>query len=270
MRTAILGSCVTRDAFAAHEEVLGKPDWYFARSGLPSAMSELVFEGVDVSAIESPFQRAVVSTDLDGSFARFLPKAEYDLLVYDPIDERFPLFIADSGAIATRSSEFTRAVADVESCVRLEPLSEGYYELWEPAWQHLVEVMTRSGNLDRLRVNQVYWAHLIDGPGEFPAIYPAEKIRRANDFLERLYTRMLEDLPPHRFFRYAEEELVAAGEHRWGIAPFHYVPAYYQRLCDYLVAYPDDEGGGEAPGDAGGRFGRVRRWLVSRGSSASR
>jgi hypothetical protein len=199
VRTAILGSCVTRDAFSTHEETLGKPDWYFARSGLPSAMSELIFHDVDVSTMESPFQRAVVSADLDGSFARFLPQGEFDLLVYDPVDERFPLLVADSGAIATRSSEFTRAVADVESCVRAEPHSEAYYELWEPAWQQLVEATTRAGTIDRLRVNQVYWAHRLDGPGEFPSIYPAEKVRRANEFLERLYSRMLEDLPPHRF-----------------------------------------------------------------------
>lgn len=236
MTVAILGSCVTRDAFAHHQDVLGKPERYFARSGLASAMSERVFDGVDVSTIESAFQRAIVEADLDGSFVRYVHESEFDLLIYDPIDERFALFLDGTGALATRSSEFLRATVDVSGCVRIEPHSEEFFSRWEEAWSDFVLTLRDGGALGRVRVNQVYWATHIDGPGEFPAIYSARLIAQANVFLDRLYDRMRRDLPESQFFVYPDEELAAASEHRWGLAPFHYNAPYYRRLCDYILA----------------------------------
>lgn len=260
MSIAILGSCVTRDAFAHHAAELARPDWYFARSGLPSAMSASVFAGVDVSTIESAFQRAVVAADLDGSFSRFLANDDFDLLVYDAIDERFSLHVDPSGAIATRSSEFTKAAADVADCVTIKPHTDAYYDLWEPAWRDLVDTLRQRGLLERLRVNEVFWAARVEGDGEFPRAYPEALIRSANDFLSRLYVRMRDDLDASHFFTYPENELVAAAEHQWGIAPFHYLPAYYRRLCDYVITALTEE---PAPEPAGGHpdvQGSRRRW----------
>src|SRR5690606_12983426 len=106
VRVLILGSCVTRDAFARLPE--GSPlvvAEYFARSLLASATHPVEVTGVDLDRISSPFQRRVVEWDLTGAFMDALAGGvEWDVLVYDPIDERFDMYEQPAGGRATRSS----------------------------------------------------------------------------------------------------------------------------------------------------------------------
>lgn len=255
LRTAILGSCVTRDAFAAHPEALGSPAEYFARTALASAMSPVVVEGVDLSSIPSAFQRRVVGYDLDRAFLDFLERGELDLLVYDLIDERFPLLVLDGGGVVTRSGEFLRATADLAVTETVAPWTERSYALWEEAWSLLVARLRDLGLLERLVVNDVRWADVVEGGGQMPDVYPPTLTARANYFLGRMSARMRRDLAPSQLFTYDGSLLTATSEHRWGTAPFHYVPAYYRAFADRVSAWsPPARGsvpalaGGPAPG----------------------
>jgi hypothetical protein len=236
LRIAILGSCVTRDAFGFHREVLGRPEQYFARSGLASAMCAEPFRGVDTSTIASDFQRGVVDMDLEGTFAAWLPTGEFDVLILDVIDERFSLLIDADGAIATRSVEFTSAIADTSRCRVVPPHTDEYFDLWQSAWVRFLAVVDEIGARDRIRINRVRWADTFDGPGvRFPKAYSQAAIVQANAFLDRLYRRIELDLTPEQFYRYSEHELRAAAEHQWGLAPFHYTPAFYRRFVQHVT-----------------------------------
>lgn len=236
MKIAILGSCVTRDAFGYHADHLDRPERYFARSGLASAMCATPFGGVDTSTIASDFQRNVVEMDLAGDFATWLGSADFDVLILDVIDERFGLLIDADGAIATRSSEFASATADTSGCTVVPPNTDAYYALWETAWEQFVSVVDRVGARGRVRVNKVYWAREFDRPGAaFPPSYSAALIERSNLFLDRLYRRMEQDLAPEQFYVYTAAELRAATEHQWGLAPFHYTPRFYRRFVHHVT-----------------------------------
>ncbi|GAA4814601.1 DUF6270 domain-containing protein [Nocardioides caeni] len=236
MRVAILGSCVSRDAFGIHEDVLGKPHRYFARSGLASALCPTPVHGLDLSAITSAFQRSVVAMDLEKAFVPWLETADFDLLVLDCIDERFALLREPGGALVTRSSEFAAAGVDISGWEVVRPNSEQFFDLWEEAWGRFVEVLDATGTRDRVRINRVRWATAFDGPGaEFPAFYGPQRIRRSNEFLERAYARMAQDLTPEQFWTYDDHELLATTEHQWGPAPFHYTPAFYRRFVHHLT-----------------------------------
>ena len=63
-RIAIIGSCVTRDAFRPEDSDEWEIAAYYARSSLASAMSEIPFVGVDLDGIDSAFQRRIVQADL--------------------------------------------------------------------------------------------------------------------------------------------------------------------------------------------------------------
>ena len=242
MKVAILGSCVSRDAFGLHEDLLGSPHRYFARSALASAMCARPFPGVDTATLASKFQRETVRTDLDKGFLPWLATADFDLLIVDSIEERFALLIAADGTIATRSSELVATGADLSGHRMVRPNSEEFFERWADAWERLVAAIDRVGARDRVRVNRVRWADTFDGPGaEFPAFYSAERIRRANRFLVRAYARMERDLAPGQFYRYTDDELRAGTGHQWGAAPFHYTPAFYRRFVEHVTGAPVPE-----------------------------
>ncbi|KRC54014.1 hypothetical protein ASE19_08035 [Nocardioides sp. Root79] len=239
MKVGILGSCVSRDAFGLHEDALGKPAAYFARSALASVMSPTPFTGVDLSAISSPFQRSVVAMDLEKAFVPWLETADVDLLVVDCIEERFALVVAPDGGTATRSSEFVSAGADISHCELVRPNTPDALARWTAAWARFVAAVDAAGIRERVRINRVRWATEFDGPGaEFPAFYNPQRIRRSNEFLESVHARMEQDLEPEQFWRYDDAELLAASQHQWGPAPFHYTPAFYRRFVQHVTGGP--------------------------------
>jgi hypothetical protein len=238
MRVMILGSCVTRDAFERQDRPWAiELDEYFARSTLASAMDQRHFAGVDLANIASPFQRRMVEFDLADGFAKALGEHEYDLLVYDLIDERFDVVQNSEGALATRSSEFSSSGYDVSADRVVRTGTQAAFDLWERGWTDLVERLAGLGRLDDLRINRAYWATEVEGGGEFPAVFTPDRITAANQYLDRLYERAAQDVGREAFFEFSAHELLAASEHRWGISPFHYTDAYNQRLLAHMSAH---------------------------------
>lgn len=236
MRIAILGGCVTRDAFGLHPDLPERPHRYFARSALASAMSDLPFGPIDTTDLGSGFLRASVDRDLGKEFLPWLRTGGFDLLVMDSIPERNGLLVDPAGAVATRSAELMSLEPDVSTCTVVWPRDPDFFLRWEAAWARLVAELDAVGARDRLRVNRVRWATAFDGPGaRFVDYHSPARIRRSNDFLARVHTRMERDLEPEQFYRYADHELLAATEHQWGVAPFHYTPAFYRRLAAHLA-----------------------------------
>lgn len=251
MRIAILGGCVTRDAFGLHPDLPERPHEHFARTALASAMASLPFEGIDTSGMTSAFQRRAVDRDLGKELVPWLRTRDFDVLVMDSIPERNALLVNPAGAIATRSAELMSTRPDVSDCTLVLPRDREFYVRWEAAWGRLVAELDAIAARDRLRINRVRWATGFDGPGAaFTAYHSPARIRRSNAFLDRAYARMERDLAPYQFYRYAEEDLLAATEHKWGVAPFHYTPAFYRRLGEHLA-------GETAPGTRTGWRGRL-------------
>ncbi len=104
-------------------------------------MSDLEYAGVDLTGIESAFQRRMVEQDLGKSLASHLAQDTSDLVVYDPIDERFDLAVHPvSGAVCTLSAELSRA-AHVPVSRTILSGSEEFYVLWERGWVRLLAAL---------------------------------------------------------------------------------------------------------------------------------
>ncbi len=216
VRVTIVGSCVTRDAFDLSSDQRWELGAYYARSGLASAMSDLEYAGVDLTGIESAFQRRMVEQDLGKSLASHLAQDTSDLVVYDPIDERFDLAVHPvSGAVCTLSAELSRA-AHVP--VSHDPLRlRGVLRPVGAGWVRLLAALDARGRRAHLRVNAAKWATALDDGSEFPAMYAPDRIRRANEFLDRLYGRMSEDLSADQLVSFSAKDAgVAASDHKWG------------------------------------------------------
>jgi len=238
MRFVIFGSSVTHDVFEFVEKTSCELVKYFARSSLGSAYADGKVESIDVSNIESAFQRGVVCADLKREFREFLDSSDFDCLIYDPIDERFDLLQLEGEEVCTLSNELKQ----IYSCKgeiggrRLKSGSQEFYMRWESGWSALIAQLDSLGKRASLRINKVYWAERTTAGDDFLPSYDSTGIKSANQFLEKIYSRMSRDLPPEQFFEFNQELMVGASEHKWGKSPFHYVEAYYRSLASMLEA----------------------------------
>lgn len=235
MKVLVLGSCVTRDSFELPSAGGVELHDYVARSSVASAMSQRRVDGVDVDALDSRFQRRIVGRDLDKSFGEIVARDGWDLLLHDAIDERFDLLVGPHGELATRSNELVATGWEPDGFRRVPSGSDEHFALWERGWERLIRMLDARRRRADLRVNRVFWAEA-DERGEVLDGGALVQAQRANHYLERLYTRMAEDLEPSQFYRYTDAEMRSAVTHRWGPSPFHYVPAFYECTMRLLGA----------------------------------
>ena len=235
-RVLIFGSCVSRDIFnfknlKSHEVIE-----YFARSSFASAFqSVIVLDNYSIN-LDSAFQRRIVHSDLTKEFPLALESLFYDQLLIDLIDERFDLFIFHKGGVCTLSNEVLAGGFECRDDLgrTVKSGSDEFFKLWEEGWCKFVEILSRTGKLDCLRVNRVFWAEKTANGGDFSPSYSLRGIAEANKFLERLYERIALDIDFSQFICFEKKLLVGAINHRWGLSPFHYIEDYYQQALKLL------------------------------------
>lgn len=239
LRVLVFGSCVTRDAFELADARVVVHD-YVARSSMGTALTERPVTGVDVDALSSPFQRRTVSRDLDKGLREIVQQPGWDVLVHDPIDERFHVMVGPDGEVATRSNELRATGWDAPEFRLVASGSDEHFALWEAGWVRLIDLLDSLGRRGDLRVNRVAWALTDDQGGTLTGSALADA-ERANAYLDRLYARMEHDLPADRFYAYSPQELVSAGEHKWGPSPFHFGDDLYVRTVAHLTEELQDQ-----------------------------
>lgn len=228
---AILGSCVTRDAFELPDAAPFELGAYMARTALGSFMGRRT-EAItpDYERIASPFQRRMVAEDIAKQGRLRLRNENFDLLVIDLIDERLPVARFPDGGIATVSNEFRQLGIPLSEYTKIHSHTEESWQLWSAGWETLIALLDQLGTRDRLVVHRAHWAGMTaDGR---PTVEDPDTVAEANRWLDKAYEHMVPALEPHQFLEVAAEHLVAASDHRWGLAPFHYVPEYYR---DFLA-----------------------------------
>lgn len=237
MNVVVFGSCVTRDAFEYVDKASCVLLKYFARSSLGSAYAQNRAVGLDLSGINSAFQRGVVQADLLKEFPEYLQAHDFDLLVYDPIDERFDLLETRNYAICTLSNELAqtgaRDLAVVNRVIRSG--SDEFYQQWERGWEALISQLDQLGKRSALRINKVFWSIATQSGVDYAPTYDQARIRCANMFLRRLYLRMERDVGPQQVFALAPDLMQGADEHKWGLSPFHYVEPFYLELASRMA-----------------------------------
>ena len=234
-RIFVLGSCVTRDAFELDTTGELTLVGIWRRSSVGSSFRRKADRGGDTSTIASAFQRRIVEWDLTKSLEETLRSSDFDLMVYDPIDERFAL--ADFGAdgIATVSNEFLSASSSVPYTT-VKSGTEEFTRLWTTGWYRLLAVLDALGMRSQLRVNRVFWAEECEGSASFGDSYSNNGIAYANNFLGELYSIMEQDLEPSQFIRYPAGLFIGDARHKWGPSPFHYTKAFYLHFLSQIAS----------------------------------
>lgn len=229
----IYGSCVTRDAFA----LLERPNVaeYVARSPIVSAMSAPISElptGMDISAVNSAFQRRMVTWDVEKSLPTLLSSAAHDAVIVDLIDERLSVVDLGQGTVLTLSSEAVKAglTKDAGSLIRVT--DPEFLSRWDAAARKLMELLKN----ETVILNRVFWASKDQYGQDLTQKFPVE---HNNQVLEHMYNTLEEGLDC-LVIDYPDELMVADSNHRWGLSPFHFTQDFYLHFLGKLREVLDE------------------------------
>lgn len=243
-RIAIIGSCITRDLWP----ILGEAPadlLYISRTSFPSLFSAAI-RGVKTQADPTSglgrHQHNAAVADIRKTALNALVAHRPTHIIFDFIDERFDL-LAAGDALATYSWELETtgymAQGDLAAARRIARTSGGCERLWNGAVAEmgafLASTPLRDATLilhssrwaDRYRTTKGAIATLNDET----VIWEGRPARRSdhNELLERYERQFLQVIPGIRTVA-ASQHRIADEAHRWGLSPFHYVPAYYDEI----------------------------------------
>lgn len=246
-RIALLGSCVTRDAWMLPELVPSQPAIFIGRASLASlSMPEGAVNPLASLARTLPlpgtFEARCLRANLEKTAISQMSEARPELLVLDLIDERFDL-IAYGDAVFNESPEWIGIRGHLASSAgvgrRIPRLSDEAWTLWRDGLDRLRAAFD-SGVLapSRLILHACLWAGhtLEDGvPQALPdrcEIIEGRVTSRALhcDLLCRMYDAVLARFPEAAVIDPPARLRIADPSHRWGAAPFHFIPDYYRAL----------------------------------------
>lgn len=243
-RTAIIGSCITRDIWRECEiDFTGV--LYVARSSLAS-LTSAPLTGVCVPeeppagvAGFGPNSLRRVAADLDKTALAQIVEQRPTHLIFDFIDERFDL-LEQGGSVATHSWELDRlgliggpGLAAATLIDRLSPRADA---LWRDGLARIAQLLN-AGALAQTAVilHHAQWAgtylDAAGAPGRFGdsvPMWPGAASLTANNALLRRYRDLfMQAVPRTRIVQAADRLTIADAGHVWGLSPFHYVRDYY-------------------------------------------
>lgn len=239
IKVLVFGGCVSRDAFEYDTAGEFKIAGHFARSSFASAFSSGLQEDLDYSVIESKFQRRVVRWDVEKEFPRRMKHIDYDLILVDIMSNRFDLLQRGS-SVVTMSKPFKKLGIDatVAQGRIVKSWSDEYLSLWEKGFSQFYYAARSLGVSKLIRISKAYLTHVLDDGGTVSNNTPLVELDRRNAFLDKCYGFAESLLGKECFFCYEESHFIAARDHRWGIAPFHYIDEFYLHTLQQLkLAY---------------------------------
>ncbi|WP_430910840.1 DUF6270 domain-containing protein [Methylobacterium sp. sgz302541] len=265
IKIAILGSCVTRDAFLLPRGKAYRIPAYVARTSFVSLTSPPVplAEGTiqaphrfDVNCIRHDFEKTAIDTILSSA---------PDYLILDFIDERFDLMkIQDSMITDSRYQKDFGVLNNnhfvVEGVVpRSDPATT---ELWKQSCTAIIETLLSRLKPEQIILHRCRLALEYQSAGERKTFsgYHAKLTETFNPIFQEYEAFFLSQLPGCRTIRVTDDLVVGDDDHRWKLQPFHYVPAYYEAFLDRLVAITGD-------GGVSGKLGRLAGELALRFSA---
>jgi hypothetical protein len=249
-RLAVLGSCVTHEALRAAAIPKRSLAVDYARVSIasltaPSPSCPLI-DPVLLDGVGLP---GAVQRWLAAEFTKSIPQALADTrpeaLLIDLAEERFDLLVLPSGLVVNESLDLLCSglmeTPDFASARRVPRLSDEAWDLWNAGLLRLRRLLWApplSGC--RVVLHRVRWAaeawtgrRCEPLPGD-ALILPGRMASRAahGDLLQRLNDRFLAVFPEALVVEAPPELCVADPQHRWGLSPLHYIPAYYDAVAD--------------------------------------
>lgn len=229
LKVVILGSCVSRDAIAHHEEdyeVTG----YLARTSLLSAGTNARHHLPQEFDMSSPFQQRNLLRDVEGGLLANLKSLAdvSDVLMWDLVDERHGVCVFPDGSILTRSIDLLSVPELVEACEAGEILAFGsdeHFARWCGAATVFADALDVLGLKAKTIVIAADWA-VLDTAGNPTPWSMGVRAKEANT----RYAPYYQHLESLGFTVVRITDTVGDPEHKWGLAAFHFVSEVYETI----------------------------------------
>ncbi|WP_091735142.1 DUF6270 domain-containing protein [Phenylobacterium immobile] len=239
-RTAIVGSCITRDLWPirgdAQADLL-----YVSRTSLATLFTPALpaFRPLETPPPPlGPYQHRAMVADLQATALARLAAFRPTHLILDLIDERFDLLavgdsrVTDSWELRASGYLDQPVFASARPIPRLSPACEA---LWRQGAADFLALIRGTRLRDaRLILHSARWAapappdfEILPGRAGDPAAHNA-LLARYEDYLLQLAPEMVVVAAPD--FRRADPD------HVWGLSPFHYTADYYAEITRQLAA----------------------------------
>jgi hypothetical protein len=228
-KISVLGSCVTRDIFSIMEKDKHLGD-YRARTSLHTLFSPGLKQDdlPDLSLIESNWQRKMVENDLL-RVPMNLEESEY--LIIDFIDDRFQKVIYKQKLVSF-SNELIQILRQENYDVAFRQGSIEDLNHWRQscigfskfAKENDLKLILHKSRFARKHLDG---DKLIDNTNQ-------SFITIMNDLLELYEGVFLGIIPETLTLEVRDELIVSDPEHKWGLAPFHYIPEYYEEAWSQI------------------------------------
>lgn len=233
----MFGSCIARDVIEVGLErsLLATPTC-FARSSVASLASAPVIDEALLARIASPYQERCVRADMDKSFLHVLAEEEFDVLLIDLAEERYPLLETDTGQLLTLSDEYiAHTHASLLQGTLIESGTARYYEKWHQGWYYIETLLKQRNLLSKVRVLEFFLTNRINN-GELINKNYSDPFFRHNELLRSHYEFLRKKLPPECIISFPPELLVADQYHKWGLSPMHYITGMKDYAFEQLLA----------------------------------
>ncbi|MFP3454854.1 DUF6270 domain-containing protein [Psychrobacter sp. SIMBA_152] len=239
MDIQIYGSCVSRDILEFDTFNSLNLQSYRSRSSIGTLAIDNVSTLIpnsyydSLKKIKSKFQHRMVNSDFKNNVLNSIDNANYDLLLIDLIDERFHL-AEISGKIITQSEDFLRSGIKPDKII--DTFSDEYLNIWYKGVDNLFSTIDAKIGLDAVKINKVYWADSATNLQDTIKLRKKWSIEKNNEKLNVMYDYIESMLPASSIIHVPKSLLVADSEHKWGLAPFHYINDYYETMLNTLKA----------------------------------
>lgn len=234
-RIAVYGSCVSRDAVEHLGEGWFELRKYVARQSLISVGHDGSDLLPDELGLKHAFQERMVRGDWAGDLWEQLESAgEFDILLWDLIDERHGVCVLANGGVVTRSvdSVSSKAVqARMDQGEKIPFGSRIHFDAWKAAAGEFAHELRKRDLWDKVVVIQLPWALRSRGGEDVPASMGITSSEANKKFVPYYYH--LESLGFSMLK--VEGEVLGDPDHQWGLAPFHYVPEVYDEIDEGIV-----------------------------------
>lgn len=231
IKVFIQGSCVTRDAFAFSKTKDFLITHYSARCSLATLASPPIKQKLELSQLNSNFQKKMLEDDHNRSVLKHLDNKEYNIVILDFIDERGGLISLDNLGYVTNLSELKNSgvISTASSIENIQPYSENHINLFFTGLENFIKkIKTPSIIL----INEVYWA--IKNEKNELITTKIKYINETNTNLKKIYQKIKNIYPQFIFINYDESLFIANSQHKWGQSPFHYIDDLYLSFLEKI------------------------------------
>ncbi|MCW0503723.1 DUF6270 domain-containing protein [Aeromonas piscicola] len=239
-KIAILGSCVTKDAFKYNDGSLDVQHAYYPRASVISLMSSPVDIDKSILIAENAWLNWIILNDFNKTTLHQLSAHNPSIICIDLIEERFDVFKIQDSYI-TYSDELSKYhpnARDLAAGARIPFHSEERRQLLSEKLSLLCAKLNSFFKNSTIVIHKaLYSNYYLDG-GNILKFSPEQCHKNGviNDVLSFGYDYLSSHIDNVRVIDTPPQIQIANSKHIWGLSPFHYIDEYYKHFMSELIS----------------------------------